>query len=565
MKRIRSSDASEMPLSEKRQQLSVARAAGYPDDEDKPESRPKAVRREQTILCSRCSTIDVEGLFIDLKNKERGQKVMNLGKLGPETELLPCPLCRLFYPVRIQNDDNLEDNDYVLYSTNPPSPNAFNAGTVLAVARGMTKGRQGMSWVRHIHRIGKSNGFIASSRTSESVLPANSLRARAIDTRSIDFDVIRGWLRLCIAKHTKQCVQVAPSASGLKNLELIDCEQRRIIQALPSDKYSALSYVWGTNGFSDNDRFVHNKLPTTLPQTIEDALKVTKELGLRHIWIDRYCINQDDDTEKQIQIQQMDLIYQNAFIAIIAAAGTDPSFGLPGVGTSRNLQPTAWIRGTCLVSILPDPKQLSRTTKWIHRAWTYQESFFSTRCLVFTVQQVYYECRGAIAYETVENFRETTFFHMFNAASNHEHRPWTICSHLSAYSGRQLSVEADAIRAFEGICHTFKRKKFPVRQYLGVPIMPAAIGGPNQGPKPARRSRGEAFAAGLSWKNTAPGTRRTRFPTWSWAGWTAPFIYSGSLCSHGLKLENESRLKVFVENDDGSLSDMDHYNDASLD
>lgn len=247
-------------------------------------------------------------------------------------------------------------------------------------------------------------------------------------------------------------------------------------------------------------------------------MRVTKELGLRYIWIDRYCINQDDDAEKQTQIQQMDLIYQNAFVTIIAAAGTEPYFGLPGVGASRNFQPTAWIRGTCLVSILPDPQQIIGASKWIQRAWTYQESFFSTRRLIFTMQQVYYECRGAIAYETVDNFSETDLFHMFNAASYLEHRPWTICTHLAAYSGRELSVEADAIRAFEGVFHHFKREKFPVRHYLGIPIMPAAIGGRNGEPKPARRGRGEAFAAGLAWKNTAPGTRRTQFPTWSWAG-----------------------------------------------
>ena len=427
--------------------------------------------------------------------------------------------------MKIQGDDNLEDEDYALYSTSPPSPSASDAGSVVAVARGASKCRQRSSWFKVMFK-GKSSGFIASSMASGSAPHIYSLRARSIDARSIDFDIIRGRMRLCIGKHMKQCVQAAPSTLDLKDLKLIDCEQRRIIQALPSNKYSALSYVWGTNGFGNNDRSIHNKLPTTLPQTIEDALKVTKELDLRYIWIDRYCINQDDDAEKQIQIQQMDLIYQNAFITIVAAAGTDPHFGLPGIGTSRDLQKKAWIKGTCLVSIFPDLKETIKTSKWIQRAWTYQESFFSTRRLVFTTKQVYYECRGVVAYETVDNFEETTYSHMFNAASHSEHHPWRICHHLSAYSWRELSVEADAIRAFEGVFNNFKRKRFPVRQFLGVPIMPAVIRGPSGGQKPARRSRSEAFAAGLSWINSASRTRRTQFTTWSWAGWTAPFVYS---------------------------------------
>ncbi|KAH7559183.1 hypothetical protein BM1_04120 [Bipolaris maydis] len=178
---------------------------------------------------------------------------------------------------------------------------------------------------------GKNSGFIASSIAPGSNPHRFSIRARSIGARSIDFDIVRDWMRFCIEGHTKH-------------------------------------YIWGTNGFGNNDRSIHSELPTTLPKTIEDALKVTKELGLRYICIDRYCINQDDDVEKQIQIQQMDLIYQNAFITIVAAIGSDLHFGLPGIGTSRNVQHTAWIKETCLVSILPDPQKIISTFEWMQRA-----------------------------------------------------------------------------------------------------------------------------------------------------------------------------------------------------
>lgn len=355
-------DTSEMSSSEKRQRFVAAPPEEYPDIEGTPKSRSEVAHREEAILCSRCPNIDVEHLFIKLKVRKPRQKFMNLGKLGPETELSPCLLCRLFYAVKIQNDEDLEDYDYVLYSTHPPLPWVCDARSVLAVVRGASKCRQEASWARVVQN-GRLSRFIASSIAPGSNPHIASLRARSIDAISLDFDVIRGWMRLCIGKHAKQCVQATSSTSDLKDLKLIDCEQRRIIQALSSTKYSALSYIWCTNGFGNNDWSIHNKLPTTLPQTIEDALKVTKELGLRYIWIDRYCINQDDGAEKQIQIRQMDLMYENAFITITAAAGTDPYFGLPGVGTSRNVQQTAWIKGTCLVSILPDPRNVIRTSK----------------------------------------------------------------------------------------------------------------------------------------------------------------------------------------------------------
>lgn len=153
---------------------------------------------------------------------------------------------------------------------------------------------------------------------------------------------------------------------------------------------------------------------------------------------------------------------------------------------------------------------------------------------------------------------------MFNAPGIFENHAWRMFDHLSKYSRRELSVEADDIRAFEGIFNNFKKMQFPIHHFLGIPIMQAVIQGSDLELVPARHSRSEAFAAGLSWKNTAPGTRRTQFPTWSWAGWTAEIVYNNSLCRTGLKLENESRFKVFVENHDGSLSDMDEYDDASL-
>jgi hypothetical protein len=60
-----------------------------------------------------------------------------------------------------------------------------------------------------------------------------------------------------------------------------------------------------------------------LPDTIEDAITVTRNLGFQYLWIDRYCIDQQNEKEASAQIRQMDLVYKNAEITIIAAAGKD--------------------------------------------------------------------------------------------------------------------------------------------------------------------------------------------------------------------------------------------------
>lgn len=485
-------------------------------------------------------------------------KLMRLGKLGIEAELSSCSLCRLFHAARIQDDDNPSVDTYNLYLTHSPSQRATDHTVWGRLVFAIAKGSRSI----HLEYEKAFPAFIAHSEGLDTVPHAHSLRGRAIDTRAINFNILRRWIELCDQQHEGRCTQVEQSASSLEDMKLIDCELRRIVPALPSYRFSALSYVWGTSRSGDEDQCIHNILPTTLPRTIEDAMSVTKKLGLRYIWIDRYCINQEDDDEKQVQIRQMDLIYQEAHVTIIAAAGTDPHFGLPGVGaTSRTPQPTAWIKGRRLVSSLADPRPLINASKWMKRAWTYQENFFSTRRIVFTEQQVFYECRSGMGFESDDAFQKNEYSNFLNPAETSKYKDSSICDRLEDYCGRELSVHSDAIRAFEGVFHNL-RKENHVHQYLGIPIMPSEMEGWS---KKTHRSRGEAFAAGLSWCNKAQGTRRSLFPTWSWAGWTVPIKYEGSLCGLGLELGHERPLKVFIENSDGALSDMDELSDVSLD
>lgn len=520
---------------------------------DTSTTRGGAAYREPAAYCFRCSSIDFEEIFnYDLWGA--ALKLRDLGQLEAQAELSSCPLCRLFRAARIQEDDISPSDHFTLYLSPPPRPYRESEGLVLTVARAFGAKQDPVTFTEDIRRrMETSSGFITYSEASETGPHRHALRGRSIDAGAIDFDILRGWVQDCVRVHSYDCIQIESSGSIIRQMKLIDCERRQIVPALTTYEYCALSYVWGTKR-SGNDRCVHDRLPTNLPQTIEDAIKVTKELGLRYLWIDRYCINQDNDAEKQIQIQQMDLIYQKAFVTIIAAAGTDPYFGLPGVNTtSRIPQATAWINGRCLVSVPPDPQLPIKASKWMQRAWTYQENFFSTRRIVFTEQQVFYECRSGTRHETVAVFDRSFVTRFLNPDPSDGHKPSSICDRLKEYCGRDLSVDSDAIRAFEGVFQNYRRKN-DVHQYLGIPIMPLST---KRRPEYKHRSRGEAFAAGLSWCSKAPGTRRSLFPTWSWAGWTTSIDYRGYLCNDGLKLGDERPLKVFIESCDGSLSDMD--------
>lgn len=136
-------------------------------------------------------------------------------------------------------------------------------------------------------------------------------------------------------------------------LKVIDCRTRSVVMALPNCEYAALSYVWGPRYEMSNWHTSNDRLPSVVPRTIDDAISLVRHLGWNYLWIDRYCINQNDDDDKSEQIGRMGDIYAGSTITIIAAAGDDDEFGLLGVGSRcRAPQPYAYIRRRLLVSTL---------------------------------------------------------------------------------------------------------------------------------------------------------------------------------------------------------------------
>jgi hypothetical protein len=150
--------------------------------------------------------------------------------------------------------------------------------------------------------------------------------------------------------------------------------------------------VWGSASGDVSTRFPN--LPDNLPRTIEDAITTTLRPGYTYLWIDRYCINQGNKEEKRIQINQMGKIYASAQLVLIAAAGEDPTYGLPGISRPRQGRlPLLFRFGS--FSLMNTPWHLSITvheSTWATRAWTFQEGFLSRRRLFFTNDGLLHVC-----------------------------------------------------------------------------------------------------------------------------------------------------------------------------
>lgn len=129
----------------------------------------------------------------------------------------------------------------------------------------------------------------------------------------------------------------------------------------------------------------------------------TQKLGYWCLWIDPYCIDQTDSAHTYEQICQMDKICKVSALTIIATAGEDSNYDIPGVGDRHRIaQQCAKIGGHKLVNTLDNAHIQILESKWAKRGWTYQEAILSRRRLVFTGQQVYFECRSMYAYEAFD-------------------------------------------------------------------------------------------------------------------------------------------------------------------
>lgn len=203
---------------------------------------------------------------------------------------------------------------------------------------------------------------------------------RSPQTASVDMKMLCGWITGCRTQHVKRCPEptsdLLTRITSLPGFNLIDCVTRRIVQAPKVCEYVALSYVWGQPSVQVVDDSVSGEqaagtLPKILPDTVKDSIIITLNLGLRYLWVDKYCINQGMRfSELQAQLAAMDVIYHCATITIIAAAGEDATFGLPGVSSRlRKARPHITVNGTTWVSGFVDAHKLMQLSTWATRGW----------------------------------------------------------------------------------------------------------------------------------------------------------------------------------------------------
>ncbi|KAK0627910.1 heterokaryon incompatibility protein-domain-containing protein [Immersiella caudata] len=324
-------------------------------------------------------------------------------------------------------------------------------------------------------------------------------------------DQIRRRLDYC-RRHHQLCNSSSPHPADDRSSKLCDTSALRARRAKPlrflnidsnrsetearlvqldsaSEPYIALSYVWGQAKAVKTtrrtmSRHVSGISISSLPETIKDAIRVARHLGVNLLWVDSLCIVQDDPQELDLEMASMSAYYRDALITISAAAADSCTKGFLGRAERSDFTPSRFFELPVADSTeasesrvrLSPFHSLSETDVIDTRAWTLQEGLMSTRLVSFGNDSISWSCLHAdygkakisrlrkVFREFISGrlsvFRGTAVFPRgivegprIRELGLHYLDAWDeiICE----YRERQLSVVSDGLVAISGIASDF--------------------------------------------------------------------------------------------------------------
>lgn len=358
-----------------------------------------------------------------------------------------------------------------------------------------------------------------------------------------NYAIANQWLRTCRASHQKCLSSSVPKLpTRVIDVGIIDSSQKlRLVHSRGATaEYVALSHCWGGRISplltTETLATFQNEIPyTALPSNFQDAITITRNLGIQYLWIDSFCILQDSKQDWEHESKQMGLIYRNSTVTISAAASRGSTHGILKSGEDVKHNPMA--RSLRLggsnrenTEVIVERRDVDRENlKRLQiygplgrRGWTLQESILSPRHLYYGARQLYWRCPegyesadGApLGLETPEDtYDELPCVLYSDILRQPQSKPFDISTLLSdyyrmvtEYSQRELTFDSDKLPAFSGL----------------VQRLHPALGG-----NYLAGLWSSDLARGLLWYKemvTCNHVQPYRAPSWSWAVTNEPVI-----------------------------------------
>lgn len=356
-----------------------------------------------------------------------------------------------------------------------------------------------------------------------------------------DIELLNKWLSVCKA-HEKCNAVLDRSCKDERPSRLICITDNAVKLVLTEQwetmpRYATLSYCWGGADFIKTtrdklDAFLNDIPFESLPKTFQDAIDISRRLGIEYIWIDALCIVQAQGEEHALDWYQesgrMRYTYGRSYLNIAASIGKSPHEGCHHTPLNYNAGFITQVK----------TGEMSRTMKFDHmewqeynnlttrthlgsRAWAFQERLLAPRTVYLTGQGLLWECISSVASSSFpEDISKTSSIpHMVRP----EGEAWDWYEVVRTYSNGRLTKQEDKLPALSGVA------------------------------KRQHEVSGDTYLAGmwrktlkehLGWYATSKGRRSDpQIPTWSWASLDANIWFGKYDIRHVEILDAQTTLK----------------------
>ena len=355
-------------------------------------------------------------------------------------------------------------------------------------------------------------------------------------------NVARRWFTTCSSNH-KNCSEPPRDFFPSRILNVGTDSNLIHLQSskdFPSP-YVALSHVWGAGSIlkttSKTLRAMTQGIEiSSLSHAFSDAVRITRALGLKYLWIDALCILQDRMDDWVSESSQMHKIYSHSSLTICLASDGNAGYG--GTKTLADGPKKDESKAMCLTCsrgynefehLCDDtPTTMLLDSPWSNRGWTLQERILSPRVLYYSSTRMAWECRGnRTTLDIVSRIREsfkTLSVNQTLIASRK--RCWEMP--LTKLSQECNDLWRIVVKEYTKRHLTFSDDKLPA--LAGVAAEIASLSG-------------QKYLAGL-WNDdlihsllwcldfaTTPLPRPSRYraPSWSWAAIDSPVTWSKAI------------------------------------
>lgn len=300
------------------------------------------------------------------------------------------------------------------------------------------------------------------------------------------------WISNCVRNHLK-CKDVNPERDWYPT-RLLDCgsqadTDRRctLVETgtnVVTGGYMTLSHCWGLVSCmkltTDNyDEMIRGVPSSQLPQLYQDALYVTRSLGVRYLWTDSLCIIQEGDNlaDWNHEVTLMSKVYSRSLCNISASDAPDATHSLFNTRDTDTCFPETI---ECALKGITSRYLISEDRYWDTevtrslvntRAWVLQERLLAPRVLHFGKRHLVWECKEKFASDaypeglpragTSSDLRLKGMFPRPGLSSREYRHIWQIIVHL--YANCKLTFPGDRLVALSALARTmggFMQQKY---------------------------------------------------------------------------------------------------------